>query len=477
MHITEVLVALSKKRQVDYSTPLADADCDQVVTFNTPTVTTHDATQISDRTKFGKGHDFTTAVQLESFKTQRVFNFDADSLNLPWALGIMLGDVTTTNIDVGASYQHVFKFSDRPSVGGQNPRTSIIEKIGNWETRKVPSLTGSSLRLVGELEKRITSELTLQGSGRIITEGVIAPSFSALVPTRIFINQMNLFELGEFAGSLSDQGADFHGWELNINNALQVDLSYYPGSGFQDQGLGAKATGTWTGTATPANNDTINLGATTYTWVTSLGAANTVLIGGNLATALTNLAAAINGSAGAGTIYGTGTVANTSASASASGNTLIATALTAGTAGNTIATTDTSAAGNWGAATLLGGVAPGVVDRESGAVSGRMEYGMRTVDLTMRIRVRAGSPVHTQLIKGTPMKAKLTCTGNRITGTTTPYTFILDFKKFSYRTMAVETVGDGILLFTLASEVFYTQADQGPFLATVITNIDEILGT
>ena len=69
----------------------------------------------------------------------------------------------------------------------------------------------------------------------------------------------------------------------------------------------------------PANTDTVTVGATTYTFVTTLtngGTANQVLVGGTPQQSLINLAAAVNGAAGqAGTEYGNGTVANTAATA------------------------------------------------------------------------------------------------------------------------------------------------------------------
>ena len=86
---------------------------------------------------------------------------------------------------------------------------------------------------------------------------------------------------------------------------------------------GTAATGYHILMAQPANNDTAILGLTgftqTYTFKAILtGAANEILIGAAASDTSTNLRAAINGSAGAGTIYGTGTVANTQLAATGS---------------------------------------------------------------------------------------------------------------------------------------------------------------
>ncbi len=95
--------------------------------------------------------------------------------------------------------------------------------------------------------------------------------------------------------------------------------------------LGGDATATLSATAQPAAADTVTVGATSYKFVAALtGAANEVLIGGNLATTLTNLASAVNGSAGAGTTYGVGTAANASATAVANPTSVAFTAKLAG---------------------------------------------------------------------------------------------------------------------------------------------------
>lgn len=124
---------------------------------------------------------------------------------------------------------------------------------------------------------------------------------------------------------------------------------------------GTQAVGTLTWTANANNNETVVLGATTYTYKNVLtGAANEVLIGATTADSITNLKAAINAEAGAGTLYGTGTVANASASCtSVTATTNVVAALSAGTAGNSIASTETLTNGSWGGATLSGGAIGG----------------------------------------------------------------------------------------------------------------------
>jgi flagellar hook protein FlgE len=133
----------------------------------------------------------------------------------------------------------------------------------------------------------------------------------------------------------------------------------------------AAATGTLTATGNASNGDTVTIGGTTYTFVSSLSTNPTVpdqvLIStastGAEAATLANLVAAINGGAGAGTDYSSGTNANgqvTATSGPGAGQVTL-TATSAGTAGNNVATTVSMISGSsfgatFGAATLTGGV-------------------------------------------------------------------------------------------------------------------------
>lgn len=124
-----------------------------------------------------------------------------------------------------------------------------------------------------------------------------------------------------------------------------------------DETTAVQGTGTLTSTGTaPSNNDTVTIDTTVYTYKTSLtGAAYEVLIGANAAAALANIKAAINGAAGAGSTYGTGTVAHPTVTAGTlTSTTLALTAISYGTVGN-VATTETSSQLSFGAATLTGG--------------------------------------------------------------------------------------------------------------------------
>jgi hypothetical protein len=121
------------------------------------------------------------------------------------------------------------------------------------------------------------------------------------------------------------------------------------------------------GTA-PSNGDTVTVDTTVYTFKTALSTSPAVpyevLIGVSGATALDNLNSAINGTAGAGSTYGTGTVAHPTVVATTNTNTVqTIVARVPGTSANSIATTEASTHLAWADATLGAGAGnsnPGV---------------------------------------------------------------------------------------------------------------------
>lgn len=106
---------------------------------------------------------------------------------------------------------------------------------------------------------------------------------------------------------------------------------------------GTRAANTFTlATIVGINGETITLGATTYKFVTVLtGAANEVFIDINANNTANNLCAAINGTTGAGTIYGTGTVTNASVTAVNVAGSITFTAIVGGTVGNAVIASST----------------------------------------------------------------------------------------------------------------------------------------
>lgn len=115
------------------------------------------------------------------------------------------------------------------------------------------------------------------------------------------------------------------------------------------------------------NAKIVTIGSTVYTFKTALSTsptvANEVLLGSDADDSLANLVLAINGGAGIGTKYSTGTVANTQVSAGAvTAHATTLTALEIGFAGNKIATTTNESKLSFAHVTMVGGVGGSMED-------------------------------------------------------------------------------------------------------------------
>jgi hypothetical protein len=135
----------------------------------------------------------------------------------------------------------------------------------------------------------------------------------------------------------------------------------------------AQAAAVLTTSNTFTAGETITIGPIIYTIVSALAHAYDVLIGaaGSATITLDNLKAAINGAAGSGTLYGTGTAAHPQVAATTkTASALTVQALVPGASLNAIATTATTAAATWAATTLLGGVDAASALTKSAAFTG-----------------------------------------------------------------------------------------------------------
>lgn len=95
------------------------------------------------------------------------------------------------------------------------------------------------------------------------------------------------------------------------------------------------------GGAIPADGDTCTIGATTYRFKNTMAQINDVQRGISVDDCIDNLVAAVNGAAGAGTLYYTGTTANSLATAAkTSGTTMVVTNIVYGTVGDSTPTTE-----------------------------------------------------------------------------------------------------------------------------------------
>lgn len=176
-------------------------------------------------------------------------------------------------------------------------------------------------------------------------------------PLKNFVGALNTLASGSSALAYYDLGylyaVKFQAKIANgVRNVGTFTISTNP--------TNTKATGTLSVTALAnfADGEEVVIGDNTYVFKTALttpAVANEVLIGVDGNTSLDNLELAIEGGAGAGTLYGTGTVASTEVTASVSGDAMTVTAIARGTGGNSIATTTDAGQASWGDVTLTGG--------------------------------------------------------------------------------------------------------------------------
>ncbi len=119
----------------------------------------------------------------------------------------------------------------------------------------------------------------------------------------------------------------------------------------------AKAVSSLTLTGNFTDGNSVLIGATTYTFRETVGAAYTVHIGANAEATIDNLVAAINKAAGEGTDYGTGTVVHPTVTAvKGAADRMDITAKSIGVAGNAIDTEEFSSVASWTGAHMASGV-------------------------------------------------------------------------------------------------------------------------
>lgn len=197
---------------------------------------------------------------LAAFKVAFLANDAVAAQNLVWAGGAVLG-----------TYQAVVVIS------------------GDTNTDWAAALAATSVSSAGDIITLVEQTQSVDDTGLEKTAALMSHRVVAADVTRGFI----AFDTGlTDVDALTE--ADIPAWV-----ALRVSRS-------------AAALGTLTLTANPSAADTVTVGTDVYTFVTALtGLANEVLIGATAALTADNFVSAVNGTAGAGTTYGTGTVAHT----------------------------------------------------------------------------------------------------------------------------------------------------------------------
>lgn len=145
-----------------------------------------------------------------------------------------------------------------------------------------------------------------------------------------------------------------------VGAGVSSEITADAGGYFGTDDVADHATATLTSdTVIPTANDTVTVGAVTYTYKASVTTtANEVALGASAAAALQNLKHAINLTGTPGTHYGSATVIHPTVEASTlTATTLLLVAKTGGTGGNSLASTEASTHLSFGGSTFSGGSA------------------------------------------------------------------------------------------------------------------------
>lgn len=263
--------------------------------------------------------------------------------------------VSTGLIRVRANFQ--------PQTGNQATLASFQRRVGTgpWQSLKVWDVRSA---VSDDLEMVVTAatefRFTHNGTTSPVTVGSL--TIETATPTTVQSTALQLSDASvgtsrtlAASGPLFQAGHVGAFWQLTHRreNAF-VELA--PTS------AAVAATGVLTFTGISVAAQTVTIGSRVYTWAASVTTtAGTVRIGANQAESMANLVAAINGGAGAGSLYGSQTAPHADVTAAVVGSTVVVTARKPGTGAHSIALTDTMSNASWDSVFMSGGVGENTV--------------------------------------------------------------------------------------------------------------------
>jgi len=223
--------AFSTKKQVDYDTPIPDADIDKSHSLREISVAEITKEARSDRDSYGKGHEFATTFREVARDLRISRSFDGSSLILGWLFAFGLGKIVTIQPDSTGSpntYLHTMTFFD-PSVENtaQLPVTSIIEKVSGAAALKrlLPSLALASLTVSGEGFEHLVAAADFIGSGAASASTKVMPGLTAV---SFLASNYAIVKLGDTEEDITTR---VRSWSVALNNDPREARGYFPSSG------------------------------------------------------------------------------------------------------------------------------------------------------------------------------------------------------------------------------------------------------
>jgi len=286
------------------------------------------------------------------------------------ALSVISNDLSNLNTTAFKTGTPVFSDLFYQMLGTTGAGDPVQIGVGATMSSVSAPMTQGNIASTG-----VPTDVAIQGNGMFIL---------SQNGTQVYSRAGN-FSLDEQGNLVDSNGANVMGYSavngvISTSQALSPIVissgqSYPPNASSNMQlDMNLDATDTSLGPATgtlnvpppvlPNSGQTVSIGGTTYSFATTItptSAANTVLIGGDIASTLANLAGAINAAStngqAAGTTYSTGTAANAVVKASGTTDTSLSLqAIQTGVGGNALATSTAWAAGSFAGADLSGGV-------------------------------------------------------------------------------------------------------------------------
>jgi flagellin len=428
---------------------VADGALSQVTTLLNRAVTlaTESATgTVSDGQRIALDNEFQSIKsEIDSIGSTTNYNggqvFTANTLNVflgdgsatgSSLIGVTTGTLSAAGLNLGgavAATGTLAQTAGTPAaaatdiLNGAAPTEAIAASGTLTAAVATTIVSGNTATVGGTVYTFVTAAANLTGAANQVVIG--GSNGQAIINLAAAINNTNGGAGIEFGGVIAADANATAAVTTGGNSGVITITANTNGTGGNAVTLSSSA-GLTAGAATlllGSNGTTVAVGGKTYTFVQSLSnipTANEVVGGGAAAavtgveaTALANLALAVNQGTGSGTNYGAGTTQNSQVSAGASTGTQITfTADNAGTTGNTISGVVTGTGGSFANLDFTGGVNAGAAP--AAAAGDSVTVGSQTYNFVAALTTPTANQI--QVLVGANEVGSLTNLANAVNG-------------------------------------------------------------
>lgn len=215
-------MALSYYKETAYGSAFNDSALTLMFAPNTPTILDMTQTREDDAATI-KGYEFPFDTDMDLCIAQDVqiaYDFPGNLNLLGWLFSLLAGADTVTT--TGTSYAHTFKIQDACTMDQAVSTDLILGLIG--DTSSFYRVKGVCL---GDMKLSVSKPGRVQATGTFHTDGTITrvssfsmPQFSSAADVVLGINSD--FLIGPAGGGLTSKKSLFMGFDLTINNNLDI---------------------------------------------------------------------------------------------------------------------------------------------------------------------------------------------------------------------------------------------------------------